>query len=295
MRLKALKKYKWIENSVRLLIRTTSRISPVLGTKLIYRITMEKKLDLKNPRTLNEKLQYLKLYHYRDNDLITKAVDKYRVREYINSIGGEKLLNELYGVYDSVDEIDIAEFPNSFVLKCNHDSGSIVICENKNDFDWRRCKVKLKNSLKKDYWLDHAEVQYKYVKKKIICEKYLENTKGQIVDYKFYCFHGEPRFLYCSFSKGNKSVYNFYDINFKPIAISRKDHEQDYSLQKPKNWIELTETARKLCQPFPFVRVDLFDCNDKIYFSEFTFCPTAGLAKYNEKEVDEKLGELLTL
>lgn len=88
MRLKALKKYKWIENSVRLLIRTTSRISPVLGTKLIYRITMEKKLDLKNPRTLNEKLQYLKLYHYRDNDLITKAVDKYRVREYINSIGG---------------------------------------------------------------------------------------------------------------------------------------------------------------------------------------------------------------
>lgn len=175
MGIKALKKYKWIENSVRSMICLVATINPELATKMLYRITIGKKLDLKNPKSFNEKLQWLKLYQYQDNEIVTKAVDKYKVREYLESIGYSDLLNELYGVYDCVDDIDIDKLPDSFVLKCNHDCGSVVICKDKSNFDWETARKKLIKCLNTDYWLNNVEVQYKNVKKKIICEKYLEN------------------------------------------------------------------------------------------------------------------------
>lgn len=260
---------------------------------------MEKKLNLKNPKTLNEKIQYLKLYDYKNNELVTTLVDKYKVREYLINLGLGGVLNKLYGAYDSVEELehDMDNLPQKFVLKCNHDSGSTIVCLDKENFDWKNVKKKLRKALKRNKWTEHAEIQYKYIKRKIICEEYLEDGHEGLIDYKFFCFHGIPKFLYASFYKEGKSelIINFYDMEFSPIAMSRKDHKQDYSIQKPENWSGLVDMARRLSKPLPFVRVDLYDCYGKVYFSEFTCVPTAGLMKYNESGVDEKLGGLLKL
>lgn len=299
MVLKKLKKIKVLECVVRKGISILSYLSPSAGTKLVYYITMEKKLNLKNPKTLNEKIQYLKLHDYKNNELITTLVDKYRVREYLVKIGEGGALNKLYGAYNSVEELEkeIDNLPKKFVLKCNHDSGSTIVCLDKENFDWENAKKKLKKALKRNQWAKHAETQYKHIKRKIICEEYLEDGHESLVDYKFFCFHGIPRFLYASFNKINEShpIYNFYDMEFSPIAMSRKDHKQDYSIQKPENWYELVDMARRLSKPLPFVRVDLYNCYGKVYFSEFTCVPTGGLMKYNEPGVDEKLGKLLDL
>ncbi|MCM1262523.1 MAG: hypothetical protein NC313_07345 [Butyrivibrio sp.] len=297
-KIKALKKYKWLKNIVSNGISIVSRISPTLGTKLVYYITMEKKLDLKNPKTLNEKIQYLKLNDYKNNELISTMVDKYRVREYLTKSGAGGALAKLYGAYDSVEELeqDLDKLPKRFVLKCNHDSGSIIICHDKDNFDWKSTKEKLRKALKNDYWTRHVEIQYKYInKRKIICEEYLEDGYEGLITYKFFCFYGVPRFLYAAFIKNGESIINCYDMEFIPIKMSRKHEGQDYSIKKPDNWSELVNTARRLSKPLPFVRVDLYSCYGKVYFSEFTVCPTGGLIKYNEAGVDEKLGELLEL
>lgn len=297
-KLKKLKKYKFIENTVRMGIRIVSHISPLIGTKIVYYITMEKKLNLKNPKTLNEKIQYLKLNDYKNNELINTLVDKYRVREYLTKIGEGETLNKLYGAYDSVEELenDIDKLPQKFVLKCNHDSGSTIVCLDKENFDWENAKKKLKKALKRNQWTGHAEIQYKYIKKrKIVCEEYLEDGYEELVNYKFFCFYGVPKFLYISFHKNRKLILDYYDLEFQPIKISRKDGGQQYSTTKPANWNELVDTAKRLSKSLPFVRVDLYSCYGKVYFSEFTVCPTGGLMKYNEAGVDEKLGELLEL
>ena len=268
MRIKeAIKNTSWINKITRSIIRWLAKKNPVLATRMLYYLSSGKKLDLKNPKTFNEKLQWLKLYQYQDNDIVTMAVDKYKVREYIESIGHSELLNELYGVYDCVDDIDIEKLPNAFVLKCNHDCGSVVICKDKASFDWKTAKKKLSRCLQRDYWLSNVEVQYKNVEKKVICEKYLTNVSlGGLIDYKFFCFNGKPLFLYSSYFDDNGEWFiNYYDCNWKLLEVIRKGHKNDECIiSKPNNFEDMKQIAAELSKPFPFVRVDLFTVDEKI-------------------------------
>lgn len=279
------------------------RMNPTLATKVLFRAVMNQKLDLEHPKTFNEKIQYLKLNDYYNNKTITMAVDKYAVREYLKDYQNGKyasLLNTLVGKgrYRTVSEIKPEELPDSFVLKCNHDSGSVIVCKNKKSFDWEKEKKKLAKSLKKDFWLDYGETQYKYVEKCIICETYLEDDAGGLVDYKFYCFNGEPKLLYCTnpYDGSELLEMNFFDMDFQLLDIHRKN-TQDMKVipQKPAQFDEMVRIAADLAAPFPFVRIDLFVCKEKIYIGEFTFLPSGGLQKFKEPNVDQMLGDWLNI
>lgn len=292
------KKSKIVQDGKRLLISSISRLNPELATRILFYFSQGYPLDLKNPKTLNEKLQYLKLHDYYKNDLVTQVVDKYRVREYIKSLGLGYTLTNLVGkeVYDNVDDIHMKDMPKSFVLKCNHDSGSVVICKNKDDFDWEKEKRKLRKSLKKDYWTDNCEVQYKFVQKKIIAEEYIQSDQG-LIDYKFFCFNGKPLFLYCSFPHEEEQYQmRFYDLNWKPLSFRRTDTQDlKREISKPEQLEEMIEISKKLSGDFPFARIDLYNVGEKIYFSEITLLPTGGLGKYDDKSIDRKLGDLLEI
>jgi hypothetical protein len=301
MGINELKHNKIISTMVRKgIIANLVLVNPEMATKLLFRLSQGYSLNLKNPKTLNEKLQYLKLNDYYENTTVTMAVDKYRVREYLNKCGYGYLANDLVGkgYYSSVDEIDIDDLPNRFVMKCNHDCGSVVICKDKNNFDWKVASEKLRIALKNDYWKENAEVQYSNVKKCIVSEKYLEDSNGSLLDYKFYCFNGEPRLLYCTAPhiEGELLQMDYFDINFNRLNITRKGTTHlKCSITKPEKWEEMLTIARELSAPFPFVRIDLFSVNNKIYLSEFTFIPTGGLAKYEEEGIDLWLGTQLKL
>lgn len=206
------------------------------------------------------------------------------------------LLNDLYAVYNSVEEISLDDLPDQFVLKCNHDSGSTIICKNKKKFDFEDAKNKLGKCLKQDFWLNNVEVQYKNVPKKIICEEYLTSENSILIDYKFFCFNGEPKFLYCQTTNddGWENI-SFYDCDWNPLAIKRKGHDLAEPINCPSNYNEMLNISKKLSKPFPFVRVDLLVVEDKIYFSEFTFVPTGGLMQYEDDTTDYELGKLLDL
>lgn len=284
----------------KVVIRRLAEINPTIATKVLYNFSQGKRLNLSNARTLNEKLQYLKLKTYYNNPTITQCVDKYRVREYLIERGYARLLNDLEGdgFYKSPNDIDFDVLPNRFVLKCNHDSGSIIVCTDKNGMDRAQVVCKLNQSLNHEYWKDNVEIQYKYVKKGIVCEKYLEDEEKGLVDYKFYCYNGIPKLLYCTLphKKDEKLQMNFYDLNWNKLPIHRKDTVNIKNpVKKPEKFNEMIEIASELSAPFPFVRIDLFCVNNKIYFGEFTFVPTAGLAKYEEPNADEKLGEMLII
>ena len=183
-------------------------------------------------------------------------------------------------------------------MKCNHDSGSVVICKDKKYFDWEKEKVKLDKSLHTDYWKNNVELQYRKVKKGIVCEKYLEDESGGLVDYKFHCFNGIPRLVYCTnpHEEGEKLEMNFFDMNFCKVEIHRKGTKDMPKLpSKPEQFDKMVEIASKLSKPYPFVRVDLFLCKGKIYLGELTFIPTAGMGKFEEAEVDLMLGGWIKL
>lgn len=275
-----------------------SSFMPTQLTKKIYKSNFGKKPDLKNPVTINEKIQYLKLHTYYNNPVITQCIDKYRIREYLNERGMGNLLPELYGVYDSPQEIIIDELPQSFVIKCNHGCGFNILCPDKSKLDIKNSKKMLDKWLKQDYWREYGEVQYRFIKKKIIIEQFLGD---EISTYKFYCFNGEPKVLYISSSdeKGRQDFYLDYfdmDWNHMDVQLSGHAHHPDWqAIAKPHNFSELRKVARELCKEFPFVRVDLYDVEGKIYISELTFVPTGGFMRLVPEEITEEWGGWLKL
>ena len=276
-----------------------SQFSPLLTSEIYYFTKFHKKINLEKPKTFNEKLMWLKLNDYPYNNLITKCADKYKVREYVKQSGCEEILNNLIAVYDNVDEIDFEKLPDKFVLKCNHAAGYNIICDNKENLDINDTKMKLKKWLKTDYWKYVAELQYKNIDKKIICEDFLEsNDKNAIEDYKIYCFNGKPLFcMICKERNTEKTKYYFMDRNWKLMKINKSvcKNENIKMIKKPKFIEKMYEYAEKLSKPFKFVRVDLYEYKEKIIFGELTFTPAGCIDNNYTDKAQIELGKMIKI
>ena len=260
--------------------------------KLQYRIKMGRKLNLKNhPQRYTEKIQWYKL-NYR-NPLMTKCADKYTVREYVESKGLEYILNELYGVYDSVDEIDFDKLPNKFVLKTTNDSHTNIFCEDKSKADINQIKEKLNSFMKERNNISPGrEWAYDNSKRRIICEKYLDFPK-KMIDYKFYCFNGKVEYLNIIKDREESDInWGMFDLTFKLLPVCRKGQNKiSDKIERPENFDEMIKIAEILSKDFPHVRVDLYNIKGKIYFGELTFYPASGYEKFQPDEFDFELGE----
>jgi len=253
-------------------------------------------INLRNPKTFGEKIQWLKIYD--KNPLKTILSDKAAVREYVAEKGFSHILNEAYGVYGSPDDIDIDALPESFVLKANHGSGWNIICKDKSDFNWEEAKEKLRGWLNKKYANSRTlEWQYDGIKPAVLCEKYLDGENGNLVDYKFFCFNGEP--IYVSVVRGRfvKIIeICIYDTNWvKQPFNTEMSKICEYEYEKPSKLDEMIEISRKLAQGFKFARIDFYFVDEKIIFGEITFTPRNGTFKFDPPEYDLILGEMLDL
>ena len=283
----------------RKLMAIVSTFSPKLTSKIYYETKLKKKLNLKTPVTFNEKLMWLKLNEYEHNELITQCADKYKVREYVKKCGCNEILNELIGVYDNVDDIDFEKLPDKFVLKCNHAAGYNIICKDKSKLDINKTKKQLKKWMKSNYWKYVAELQYKNIDKKIVCEKFLDSKDGNAIeDYKIYCFNGKPLFcMVCIERNLGKPKYYFMDRDWRlmrinPAGINAPDN---FKIDKPACVEKMYMYAEKLSKPFKFVRTDFYDYNGKIIFGELTFTPAGCVDGNYVNCVQEKLGKMIQI
>ena len=275
--------------------KSATLISPTLNTKLRYRYLFKKKLNLKNPETLNEKLLWLKLKRYNHDQLVVQCADKYRVRDYVRSCGYEDILVGLLGVWDKAENIPWDELPDKFVLKWNFGAGMNFVCKDKNSIDKAKIVKQMNKWGKNKYWLSHSEMHYKYIPKKIVCEEYLEQIETTVIpDYKVYCFHGKPEAILVMHDRGsNKMTTEFFDTNWEPLENSGKYASPDKMTSKPACLEEMLRAAEKLASPFPFVRCDFYVLGNKFYFGELTFTPGGGMylskTKINGKDMTEYL------
>ncbi len=262
---------------------------------VLWKLVMGYKLDWKHPKTLNEKLQWLKLYNR--NPFYTTLVDKYRVKDWVADKIGEQYVIPNLAIYNSVDEIDLDKLPEQFVLKCNHDSGSVVICRDKSKFDLEAAKKKLDKGLKHNFYWDAREWPYKNVKHCIFAEEYMEEGEdGCLADYKFFCFHGNPDCVMVCVDRHIKQPKFYFfdkDWNLKRLNIRGKEAPDNFTLPMPKGVDKMFELAATLSEGIPFVRVDLYDMAGDIRFGEMTFYPDGGFDYNILPETDLYFGDLL--
>lgn len=272
--------------------------------KMVYKSLTGKKLHLDNPKLFTEKMQWLKLYD-RKNQYI-QMVDKVLVKEYVAKIIGSEYIIPTYGVWESFDDIDFENLPDMFVLKCNHDSGSIIKCKDKRKFDIDAARKTITRCIQKDSYYWGREWPYKYVERKILAEAFMQNEKDgllDLIDYKFYCFNGVPTFCQVIIGRSQKETIDFYDMewNHQPfIGLQSFDsapiiENSKTLITKPKGYEKMIEMATAISTNTKFCRVDFYDIDDAIYFGEITFFPCAGFGYFIPNEWDEKLGELLYL
>lgn len=262
--------------------------------ELKYSMIFKKKLNLENPQTFNEKLNWLKLYYRQP--IFTTMADKYAVKTYVEEILGDKsYIVPCYGVWNNFDDIDFNLLPDSFVLKTTHDSSGTVICKHKNELDIEAAREKLTKALRTEYFYLEREWPYKNIKPRIIAEFFLdEHTGKEVQDYKFWCFNGTPTFMYIS-NKGAKVYENFYDMDFCPVNIDHGFERRMPEFNKPSQFEVMKTLASKLAKDLPFIRIDFYEIEGKVYFGEFTFYDWAGMQPFPNNEWDLKLGELLKL
>lgn len=257
---------------------------PKVMIKLAVRRRMGYWPNLNNPKTFTEKIEWFKLY-VRD-PVITRCADKYLVRDYIERKVGRGYLVPLLGVFDSVDEIDLEQMPNQFVLKPNHSSGKVIVCYDKNQMDWPTEKRKMTQWLEQNYYYQTGEWGYKDIKPKIICEKLLP---GSVIDYRSFCSKGIPLLCNLTADAGHSDRQAYVDMGFRAVK-DRLGRTSDF-FKKPKTWEKMCRIAARLSEDFPFVRVDLYNIEGKIYFGELTFSPSNGIDPYLSDKWDMILGE----
>ena len=264
-------------------------------SKLYFRIIMGYKLNLKHPQTFNEKLQWLKNYYFPFNQLAIQCTDKYLVRDFISKMGLEEYLNELIGVWNHENEINWDSLPREFVLKCTHGCGYNIICENKELLDIPKTRKQLEAWLKEDFGAFNAEPHYSSLHGRIICEKFLG---GNITDYKFFCFNGKIEFMYIVQRDQEKrnSLYTtcFYE-NGERAPFRRTEHLEMQNAILPAGFDKMKEMSTLLANHFPFVRVDWFEVENEIFFSELTFTPGGAMLRLDPSEYDKQLGDLFDI
>jgi hypothetical protein len=252
-------------------------------------------LDIFSPKTFCEKMQWLKVFY--ENPLLTVCADKYRVREYVEEKISADLLVPLIGVYDSPEEIDFDILPNQFVMKVNWGSGLNIICKDKTKINVRKTKNALSNWLRKEsnHYYYSFEFAYKNIVPKIMCEQYIEQIDGELLDYKFFCFNGIAKYVQVDFDRHTNHIQSFYDREWKKLNFTIEYPQKFEPIPKPEYFDEMLKISEKLSQGFVFVRVDLYHVDAKIYFGELTFYPGTGMYMFNPSEWDEKLGEPIIL
>ena len=267
--------------------------------KKYFECTMGKRLDLENPKTFNEKLQWLKL-HDRNPEYV-KMVDKYLAKEYVAGIIGKEYIIPTLGVWDRAEDIDFEELPNKFVLKCNHNSGlGMCICKDKSKLDIPRTRALLNKGLAQNYYLHGREWPYKDVKRRIIAEQYMEDNPDskELTDYKFYCFNGvvDSVMVCCDRQSGDTKFY-FFDKEWclKRYNVRGINAPPNFTFPKPNNIDEMFLIAKKLSKGLPFARVDLYSINQRTYFGEITFYPQSGYDKNLLTATDILWGNMINL
>lgn len=264
--------------------------------KRLFNGILNYKLNLDNPQTFNEKLQWLKLYNR--NPIYTSMVDKCDAKKYVANIIGNEYIIPSLGLWDKFDEIDFNSLPNQFVLKCTHDSGGIIIVKDKKTLEFKKVRAKIEHSMKKNYYYEWREWPYKNIKPRIIAEKYMKDQNNDnLLDYKFMCFNGKVKCIFiCSdrYSDSGLKV-TFFNKNWNKMPFERHYPSSNKLIPKPLNYELMIELAEKLSKGVPFLRVDFYEVNGKIYFGELTFYPGSGVEEFTPIEWDYILGSWIQL
>lgn len=270
-------------------------LPPELMSKVYSCIVLKKRVDLKNPKTFNEKIQWCKIHAFPNILLVIKCADKYAVREYVKEKGMEERLVPLHGIWQNAEEIDWEALPQRFVLKCTHGCAYNILCSNKAALDKRKAKKQLSQWLKEDFGEYNLEYHYSRIKpRRIICEEFLGEC---ITDYKFFCFHGDPKFLYVSsdLTHDRQAQIGFFYPDGTKMPMKRDDYTDIPSISLPPFYEKMKQDAKTLSADFPFVRVDFFLANGTYYFAELTFTPGGGMMPFNPERFDLEWGNLLDI
>lgn len=287
------------KDEIMLLIKKSLRFLPdKTYVNLYFRLRLHRKIDWNNPRHLNDKLQWLK-FNYRF-PLQSIVSDKYFVRDYVKDKIGKEYLIPLYGNWMNFNDINFDELPEQFVLKCNHDSGGLAICKDKNTFDINKARKKINHSLKQNFYYIGREYQYKNIIPRIICEQFISDDGNVPMDYKIYCFNGKPDvILVCKGrfkNDSHKAEYLYFDQDWNFLPLNYGDDKlTNVNISKPENFNEMLEIAKKLSEDFVFARIDLYNIKGKIYFGEITLSPNSGFDPDITEETDLMFGEKLDI
>lgn len=264
---------------------------------LNYRLAFGRWPNVENPQSFNEKLLWLKLYDRRKE--YSQLVDKYEVKKYVANLIGEQYLIPTLRIWDSVEEIDIEGLPDQFVLKCTHDSGSVVICKDKTRFDFQQAVRKLKKKYHKNLYNWAREWVYKNVKPRVIAEQYMEDSKtSELRDYKFFCFDGVVKAMFVATERqkvGEEVKFDFFDPDFNHLPFRQGHPNAKTPPEKPENLEEMKRLAATLSKGIPQVRVDFYEVDGKVYFGELTFSHFAGMVPFNPEEWDYTFGSWIQL
>lgn len=264
--------------------------------EILYKRKFGKNLNLEDPKTFNEKMQWLKLYDR--NPKYTNMVDKYEAKKYVSNIIGKEYIIPTLGIWDKFEDIDFKKLPNKFVLKPTHTSGNVFICKDKNQIDYKKLKKGVDKWLKRNYYYTGREWPYKNIKPRIIAETYMKNKdEVGLKDYKFMCFNGKVKCSFVCSNRNSKEGLNvdFYDLNWNKMPFTRHYPNSKENIKKPINYELMIELSEKLAADIPFVRVDFYEVNGKIYFGELTFYPGSGFEEFYPEEYDKILGDMLKL
>lgn len=282
---------------LKLLDKTAFLFPDKLFLKIKYYLIMKKRLNLKNPKTYNEKLQWLKLYDRKPE--YSRMVDKVEAKKYVSSIIGEEYIIPTLGVYDKFEDIDFDQLPNQFVLKCTHDSGGIFVCNDKTKIDINKAKKNLKKSLSINYFYQNREWVYNDILPRIIAEEYMVDESGyELKDYKFFCFNGEVKSLFIASERqkvGAETKFDFYDLEFNHLPFTNGHPNALNAILQPLNFDLMIKLSSKLSEGIPHIRVDFYNINGKIYFGELTFFHWSGWMPFIPEEWDYKFGSWINL
>lgn len=269
-----------------------------LFLKIKFRLNLGKWINLKNPKTFSEKLQWLKLFNRRPE--YTMMVDKVKAKEYAATILGEKYIIPTLGVWDDPNKIDFDVLPDRFVLKCNHNSGTgMYICKDKNRMNVEKVIAELRKGLKENYYLKNREWPYKDVPRRILAEQYIDPRPdtNDLPDYKFFCFDGKPKYCQVISGRAKKMCVDFFDMdwNHQPFHEPHFYPFADKEPKRPENFETMAKAASRLSKGMPFSRIDFYDTGDHVYFGEITFFPTSGMGGFDPEEYDAIMGQMIIL